>query len=114
VITFDPGSHPTGVAFYRGDAFPDYRGNLLVALSGSWNTPTITGYEILLVSFSDGKPGPVQRILPNTVRNTSDAAQGMTSFYPYHMTAFAISPEGWIYVSIAEGRIYRFRPLVPS
>jgi hypothetical protein len=27
------------------------------------------------------------------------------------MTAMAISPEGWIYISVAEGRIYRFRPM---
>jgi glucose/arabinose dehydrogenase len=110
---FAPGSHPTGMMFYRGEAFPDFHGKLLVLLSGSWNTPTISGYEIMIVSFADGQPGPPQRLLPNSQRVTSDAAQGMTSFYPYHMTAIAISPEGWIYVSIAEGRIYRFRPAVP-
>jgi glucose/arabinose dehydrogenase len=90
---FDPGSHPTGLTFYRGDAFPDLRGKLLVLLSGSWNTPTISGYEMMLAPFADSKPGPPQRFLPNTGRVTSDAAQGMTSFYPYHMTAIAISPE---------------------
>lgn len=110
VIRFDPGSHPTGVSFYRGVAFPAYQGGLLVALSGSWNTSTLAGYEMLFIPFDKGKPGTPVRILPDTPRNTADASLGRTSFYPYHMTAMAISPEGWIYVSVAEGRIYRFRP----
>ena len=109
-IRFDPGSHPTGVSFYQGAAFPAYQGGLLVALSGSWNTPTLAGYEILFIPFDTVEPGFPVRILPDTRRNTADASLGRTSFYPYHMTAMAISPEGWIYVSIAEGRIYRFRP----
>src|SRR5581483_744287 len=110
VVRFDPGSHPTGVSFYRGSAFPAYQGGLLVALSGSWNTPTLAGYEMLFIPFDRGKPGTPVRILPDTPRNTADASLIRTSFYPYHLTAMAISPEGWIYVSIAEGRIYRFRP----
>jgi glucose/arabinose dehydrogenase len=109
-IRFDAGSHPTGVSFYRGSAFPPYQGGLLVALSGSWNTPTLAGYEMLFIPFDGGNPGAPVRILPDTPRNTADASLIRTSFYPYHMTAMAISPEGWIYVSIAEGRIYRFRP----
>jgi glucose/arabinose dehydrogenase len=111
-LTFDPGSRPTGMAFYQGDAFPSYRGKLLVALSGSWNTPAIGGYELMLVTLdSSGKPIASQRILPTTLRNTTDASLGRTSFYPYHMLAMAISPEGSIYISVAEGRIYRFRPM---
>lgn len=110
VVTFDPGSHPTGLVFYRGAAFPEYQGQLLVALAGSWNTATISGYELMLVPLKDGKATIPRRILPTTPRVTSDAAQGMTSFYPYHIAALAISPEGWIYTAIAEGRIYRFRP----
>jgi glucose/arabinose dehydrogenase len=113
VITFDPGSHPTGITFYRGNAFPAYRDKLLVALSGSWNTPTISGYELVLVSIENEKSPMLRRVLPTTKRTASDAAQGHTSFYPYHITGIAISPEGWIYTSIAEGRIYRFRPVVP-
>lgn len=113
VLTFDPGSHPTGMIFYQGDAFPDYRGKLLLALSGSWNAPTISGYEMLLIPFTGGKPGIPQRLLPNnTPHGSSNAAQRMISFYPYHIAAIAISPEGWIYVSLTEGRIYRFRPAV--
>jgi hypothetical protein len=46
VLTFDPGSHPTGMIFYQGEAFSDYHGKLLLALSGSWNAPTISGYEM--------------------------------------------------------------------
>jgi hypothetical protein len=65
---------------------------------------------MLFIPFDRGKPGIPVRILPDTPRNTADASLIRTSFYPYHLMAMAISPEGWIYVSIAEGRIYRFRP----
>jgi glucose/arabinose dehydrogenase len=110
VAEFDPGSHPMGAVFYSGANFPEYQGKLLVALAGSWNATTTAGYELVAVTLSpDGRTGQVQRILPVTPRSTSDAALIRTSFYPYHLTGVAISPEGWIYLSLAEGRIYRFR-----
>jgi glucose/arabinose dehydrogenase len=111
-ITFDAESRPAGMVFYEGDAFPEYRGSLLVALSGSWNATTIAGYELVRVAFdADGQPTQVLRVLPFTTRSTSDASLIRTSFYPYRLTGLAISPEGWIYVGVAEGRIYRFRPM---
>jgi glucose/arabinose dehydrogenase len=104
-----------GLSFYRGEAFPAYKGGLLVALAGSWNATTIAGYELRLVTFgADGKPNGTTRLLPHTNRSTSDATVIRTSFYPYHMAGLTVSPEGWIYVSIVEGRIYRFRPQVGS
>ncbi len=113
VMTFAPGSHPTGVSFYQGNAFSSYRGGMLVALSGSWNTTAITGYELDLIPFdANGKPGDSKRILPFSSQNSTDASLVRTSFYPYHMIGLAISAEGWIYVSIAEGRVHRFRPWV--
>jgi glucose/arabinose dehydrogenase len=55
-------SAPLGLAFYTGGQFPpEYRGNLFVAYHGSWNRSVPTGYKIVRVPFSEGRPsGPVR------------------------------------------------------
>jgi glucose/arabinose dehydrogenase len=46
-----------GLAFYAGNQFPpEYRGDAFVALHGSWNRAQRTGYKIIRVHFSGGKP----------------------------------------------------------
>lgn len=46
-----------GLAFYQGAQFPaEYRGNAFVALHGSWNRSTPTGYKIVRVMTRDGVP----------------------------------------------------------
>jgi glucose/arabinose dehydrogenase len=48
---------PLGMRFYRGTMFPKaYRGQLLVALHGSWNRSQPHGYQIALVRFEKGQP----------------------------------------------------------
>lgn len=50
-------SAPLGMVFYNGTMFPpQYRGNAFVALHGSWNRSTLTGYKIISVPFRDGHP----------------------------------------------------------
>jgi glucose/arabinose dehydrogenase len=51
-------SAPLNIAFYTGDAFgPDYKGDAFVALHGSWNRNTRTGYKVVKLDFGpDGKP----------------------------------------------------------
>lgn len=55
-------SAPLGLAFYSGTAFPDeYRGDLYVALHGSWNRSLPTGYKVVRIPFTAGEPsGPAQ------------------------------------------------------
>jgi len=109
VVTFEPGSHPMGMAFYRSDLFTQLKDSLVVALAGSWNAPTTAGYELDAVPFdAQGKPEQPQRFLPTTPRNTSDAALLRMSFYPFHLAGLVISPEGWIYTSVTEGRFTDF------
>lgn len=50
-----------GIAFYAVDAgsavFPaDYRGDLFVALHGSWNRNSRTGYKVVRAKLQNGKP----------------------------------------------------------
>lgn len=46
-----------GLSFYEGDQFPaDFKGNIFVALHGSWNRQKRTGYKIIRVIVKDGVP----------------------------------------------------------
>ena len=48
---------PLGLAFYTGTMFPEgYRGNLFIALHGSWNRSVPVGYEVVRVDVENGKP----------------------------------------------------------
>lgn len=56
-VLFQAHSAPIGLVFYGGDQFPDrYRGGAFVAHRGSWNRGTPTGYRIVYVPFTEGRP----------------------------------------------------------
>jgi glucose/arabinose dehydrogenase len=56
-VLFHAHSAPTGLAFYTGSNFPaDYKGDAFVSLHGSWNAGNPTGYKVVRVHFSGGKP----------------------------------------------------------
>ena len=46
-----------GLVFYTADAFPPaYRGGAFVALHGSWNAATPTGYKVVRIKFTGKRP----------------------------------------------------------
>jgi len=48
---------PLGLAFYQGEMFPaEYRGDLFIALHGSWNRSVPIGYEVVRVDIENGRP----------------------------------------------------------
>ncbi|HEX9630938.1 MAG TPA: PQQ-dependent sugar dehydrogenase [Gemmatimonadales bacterium] len=50
-------SAPLGLAFYDGAQFPEeFRGDLFVALHGSWDRSFPTGYKVVRVPLRDGSP----------------------------------------------------------
>ncbi|WP_192258684.1 PQQ-dependent sugar dehydrogenase [Mesorhizobium caraganae] len=50
-------SAPLNITFYDGGNFPaEYKGDAFVALHGSWNRGVRTGYKVVRLKFSDGKP----------------------------------------------------------
>jgi glucose/arabinose dehydrogenase len=56
-VLFQAHSAALGLAFARGGMFPKrYRNGAFVAMRGSWNRLSGTGYKIAFVPFEDGRP----------------------------------------------------------
>ena len=57
-LKLGPHIAPLGMRFYNGKMFPaEYRGNIFIAMHGSWNRTTKQGYSVMRVSF-DAKGAP--------------------------------------------------------
>jgi glucose/arabinose dehydrogenase len=59
VPDFALGSHTAslGLLFYRGTSFPDhFRGGAFVGQHGSWNRAELSGYKVVFVPFTGGRP----------------------------------------------------------
>jgi glucose/arabinose dehydrogenase len=55
-LLFQAHSSLLDLVFYEGEQFPaEYKGQLFVALKGSWNRSIPTGYKVVRVPFKDGK-----------------------------------------------------------
>ncbi len=65
------GTHtaPLGLTFYRGSLLPQrYAGGAFVGQHGSWNRKPRSGYKVIFVPFSNGRPaGPPQDVLTGFV-----------------------------------------------
>jgi len=56
-VLFHSHSAPLGMVFYDADQFPaEYKGDAFVALHGSWNAATPTGYKVVRITFKHGRP----------------------------------------------------------
>ena len=56
-VLIQPHSAPLSLTIYPADgAWTEYRGDLFVALHGSWNRSAVTGYKVVRVRRQDGKP----------------------------------------------------------
>lgn len=115
--TFEDQSAPVGLAFYPGGEWHFWDGYLLVALGGSWNRVEPSGYALAVVGVNKaGDPtGFLDYIAPTSERATAQMSLAGFSlsgrgFYPEHPSGITLSAEGWLYVAVQEGRIYRARP----
>lgn len=53
-----------GLAFYNADLMPQFKNGALIGQHGSWNRKPHSGYKLIYVPFTDGKPsGPPQDVL---------------------------------------------------
>jgi glucose/arabinose dehydrogenase len=56
-VLIQPHSAPLGLTIYDGGQFPAaYRGDVFVALHGSWNRDKRTGYKLIRVRMANGVP----------------------------------------------------------
>jgi len=118
-LTFPHQSSPSGIAFYPYDAFPFWEGDLITALNGSSDRPEPAGYALVAVEFAEGQPaGTVDQIAPAGTHGETISVPEYSllgrGFYPYHPVDVVVSREGWLYVSLQEGRILRLRPRPPD
>jgi glucose/arabinose dehydrogenase len=112
-------SAPLGLAFYTGQQFPaEYRGDLFVALHGSWNRSEPQGYKIVRLPMNSGTPGKLEDFasgwLPAETRCNnrpvdSERGTGICRADVWgRPVGIAVGPDGAMYVSDdTAGVIYR-------
>jgi glucose/arabinose dehydrogenase len=60
--------------FYDKKSFPEkYHNGAFIAQHGSWNRSVISGYKVVFVPFSNGKPGKPEDFLTGFVSDLSDS-----------------------------------------
>ena len=72
-VLIQPHSAPLGITVYDGASFPPaYRGDLFVALHGSWNRAKRTGYKVVRIPLRNGAPtGEYEDFLTGFVQSDS-------------------------------------------
>jgi glucose/arabinose dehydrogenase len=98
-----------GVTFYSGTQFPQrYRNGGFVALHGSWNRSTASGYKVVYFPMTNGRPGPIEDFLTGFVVNDGSGGVGIQRWgRPVGVT---VAPDGSLLVSDdAAHRIWRVR-----
>jgi glucose/arabinose dehydrogenase len=94
-------SAPLGIAFGHRLDFPNsYRNMLYVAFHGSWNRTIPTGYKLVGIPFTDGRPsGPPQNIVSGWLKGRRAWGRPVCP---------AVGPDGALYLSDDRaGIIYR-------
>jgi hypothetical protein len=92
---------------------------LLVVLNGSQNQTPITGYQLVAVQFDEtGQPAEMLTLIPQRVDDINREAFTPTEmnyrasgFWPQRPLDVAVSPQGWVYVSVSGGAVLALRPL---
>jgi glucose/arabinose dehydrogenase len=98
-----------GITFYEHAQFPQrYRNGGFVALHGSWNRSTASGYKVVFFPMTNGRPGPVEDFLSGFVVNDGSGGVGIERWgRPVGVT---VAPDGSLLVSDdAAHRIWRVR-----
>jgi glucose/arabinose dehydrogenase len=60
-----------GITFYTGNQFPQrYRNGAFVALHGSWNRSSASGYKVVFFPMNNGRPGPIEDFVTGFLAST--------------------------------------------
>jgi glucose/arabinose dehydrogenase len=69
-----PHTASLGLVFYAADSLRDYRGGAFIAQHGSWNRKPPSGYRVIYVPFSAGRPdGMAREVLTGFVNDEGEA-----------------------------------------
>jgi glucose/arabinose dehydrogenase len=103
-VTFQAHSAPLGLRFYDGNNFPEaVRGDLFVALHGSWNRSTPVGYKVIRIPFAGGNPGQAEDFATGWM--ASEGNRGSVWGRPVDVL---VAPDGTMLISDDDGgAIYR-------
>ncbi|RSK37119.1 PQQ-dependent sugar dehydrogenase [Hymenobacter metallilatus] len=73
-VALGPHTASLGLAFYKASAFPQkYRNGAFIGQHGSWNRSAFSGYKVVFVPFSNGRPsGPMEDFLTGFIANEAD------------------------------------------
>ncbi len=101
---------PLGLRFYQGEMFPaEYRGELFIALHGSWNRSVPIGYEVVRVDLENGRPvGAPQPFVSGWLEGRRGALGRVAGTGWGRPVDVLVLPDGSLLISDDEsGRIYR-------
>jgi glucose/arabinose dehydrogenase len=103
-VTFQAHSAPLGLRFYDGENFPEeMRGDLFVALHGSWNRSVPVGYKLIRIPFSGDTPGQ-----PEDFATGWMASEGDRNSVWGRPVDVLVAPDGALLISDDDGGvIYR-------
>jgi glucose/arabinose dehydrogenase len=99
--TFNLPAHsaPLQAVFYDAAMFPQrYRGALFVAYHGSWNRQPPTGYKVVAVTFTDGKPTGVEDFVTGWLTNANRVLG--------RPVGLAVAADGSLYISDDTGYLF--------
>ena len=103
------GAHvaPTGMTFYEGDMFPEFKNNIFITLHGSWNRSSKVGYKLIRVSLDDkGNVKTIQDFISGWLRNEKVSGRPAAPF---------VMRDGSILISDDKANvIYRVTANLPS
>ena len=87
-----------GITFYTGAPFPQrYRNGAFVALHGSWNRSTASGYKVVFFPMNNGRPGPLEDFLTGFVAHDGSGGKAIERWgRPVGVTQ---TPDGSLLVS---------------
>ena len=119
-------STPLALLPYQGAAFPFLTGDLLLVLGGSVNNAAIRGYQVVFIERENDTVFfetilPADRIITGVDRVAYTSAGYIPTFaqilnrrgagvWTHRIFDVALSPEGWIYISVGGGQIFVLRP----
>ncbi len=114
VLALPTGSLPVSMASYADDALPLLTGRLLVVLNGSHGRVDLRGYQVVAVDTETWTIADVMPARPDdspiSAFTPIEMSYRGSGFYPRRPIGVAVTPEGWVMLSMGGGRILALRP----